>query len=203
MVDKLKVPQLRAIASPDRSTAIKARESWHVLGIISEFIEATEALTEFAEGPEHPQGAKTFNGKIHQCFGHQNISKLEGGRLNVVHRTSIEDGLYEVEADWESAVTEAVDTFVQIDVLVNNAGVLLFSELTKTSLEEYERVIRINQVGYVPGRPMRATSQLRCSTRAASTSTGWPEAGSWCARPGTARRCRPSTSPTRTTRWPG
>ncbi|MGE0799744.1 MAG: LOG family protein, partial [Lautropia sp.] len=43
---KLKVPQLRAIASPDRSTAIKARESWHVLGIISEFIEATEALAD-------------------------------------------------------------------------------------------------------------------------------------------------------------
>ena len=46
MVDKLKVPQLRAIATPDRSTAIKARESWHVLGIISEFIEATEALAD-------------------------------------------------------------------------------------------------------------------------------------------------------------
>ena len=46
MVNKLKVPQLRAIASPDRSTAIKARESWHVLGIISEFIEATETLAD-------------------------------------------------------------------------------------------------------------------------------------------------------------
>ncbi len=46
MVDKLKVPQLRALASPERSTAIKARESWHVLGIISEFIEATEALAD-------------------------------------------------------------------------------------------------------------------------------------------------------------
>jgi len=46
MVDKLKVPQLRALASPERSTAIKARESWHVLGIISEFIEATETLSD-------------------------------------------------------------------------------------------------------------------------------------------------------------
>ncbi len=46
MVNKLKVPQLRALASPERSTAIKARESWHVLGIISEFIEATEALAD-------------------------------------------------------------------------------------------------------------------------------------------------------------
>ena len=46
MVDKRKVPQLRALASPERSTAIKARESWHVLGIISEFVEATETLAD-------------------------------------------------------------------------------------------------------------------------------------------------------------
>ena len=63
-------------------------------------VEATEALTEFAEGPEHPQGPKTFNGKIHQCFGVQNISKVEGGRVNVVHKTSIEDGVYEPEGDY-------------------------------------------------------------------------------------------------------
>jgi branched-chain amino acid transport system substrate-binding protein len=63
-------------------------------------IEATEAMTSFAEGNEHPQGDKTFNGKIHQCFGHQNITKVTNGRGEVVHRTSIEDGLYEPEADY-------------------------------------------------------------------------------------------------------
>jgi branched-chain amino acid transport system substrate-binding protein len=66
----------------------------------AKLVEATEALTEFAEGPEHPQGRKVFNGKIHQVFGSQNISKLEGGRLNVVHKTAIEDGMYEPEADY-------------------------------------------------------------------------------------------------------
>jgi uncharacterized protein (TIGR00730 family) len=38
------IPQLREIASSERSTTLKARESWHILGIISEFIEATEKL---------------------------------------------------------------------------------------------------------------------------------------------------------------
>ncbi len=66
----------------------------------AKLVEATEALTEFAEGPEHPQGAKKFNGKIHQCFGIQNISKVEGGKLKVVHKTAIEDGLYEPEGDY-------------------------------------------------------------------------------------------------------
>ena len=35
---------MRAITDQDRSTSLKARESWHILGIISEFVEATERL---------------------------------------------------------------------------------------------------------------------------------------------------------------
>jgi len=63
-------------------------------------IETMEGFTGFNEGIAHPQGAKSFNGKIHQCFGQQFISKVSGGKFNVVHRTSIEDGLYEPEADY-------------------------------------------------------------------------------------------------------
>ncbi len=46
MTIRKKIPQLRAITQTERSTAVKARESWHVLGIISEFVEATEKLAE-------------------------------------------------------------------------------------------------------------------------------------------------------------
>jgi branched-chain amino acid transport system substrate-binding protein len=63
-------------------------------------IEATEGITDMEEGVEHPQGPKLFNGKIHQVFGRQSISVVENGRLNVVHKTAIEDGLYEPEADY-------------------------------------------------------------------------------------------------------
>jgi len=66
----------------------------------AKLIEAVESMTGFAEGNEHPQGEKTFVGKIHQAFGHQFISKVENGGLTVVHQTSIEDGLYEPEADY-------------------------------------------------------------------------------------------------------
>ena len=41
-----------------------------------------------------------FNGKTHQVFGHQYISKVEGGKLDVVHTTTIEDGLYPDEVDY-------------------------------------------------------------------------------------------------------
>ncbi len=99
----------------DISTAAHMFGCWETLYIIKQameaagyqgpadrakLVEATEALTEFAEGPEHPQGAKMFNAKIHQSFGHQNISQVSGGKLNVVHTTSIEDGMYEAEADY-------------------------------------------------------------------------------------------------------
>jgi branched-chain amino acid transport system substrate-binding protein len=63
-------------------------------------VEAVESLNRFEHGRNHPQGAKIFNGKIHQSFGHQHISRVENSRLNVVHTTSIEDGMYEPEADY-------------------------------------------------------------------------------------------------------
>ena len=99
----------------DISTAAHAVGCWKIQDVIKKamedagykgpedrgkLVEATEALTDFAEGPEHPQGPKSFNGKIHQVFGIQNISKVEGGKLKVVHKTSINDGLYEPEGDY-------------------------------------------------------------------------------------------------------
>jgi len=63
-------------------------------------IEAVEAMTDMPHSAEHPQGAKLFNGKTHQVFGHQYISKVEGSKLALAHTTSIEDTLYEDEVDY-------------------------------------------------------------------------------------------------------
>jgi len=63
-------------------------------------IEAVEAMTDIPQSREHPQGAKIFNGKTHQVFGHQYISRVEGGKLVKVHTTSIEDTLYPDEVDY-------------------------------------------------------------------------------------------------------
>ena len=68
----------------------------------AKFIEAIEAVTSFEESAAYPQGTKTFIGKTHQSFGRQFISKVEGGKLNVVHTTSIEDGMYDAAADYTS-----------------------------------------------------------------------------------------------------
>ncbi|MCH2186054.1 SDR family oxidoreductase [Myxococcota bacterium] len=50
------------------------------------------------------------------------------------------------EADWQSAVQRA-ESMGPLNVLVNNAAVVHFSALSQTSLEEYKRVVEINQVG--------------------------------------------------------
>lgn len=63
-------------------------------------IEAVEAMTEMPYSNEHPQGAKVFNGKTHQVFGPQYISKLEGGMLKLQHTTPIEAGFYPDEVDY-------------------------------------------------------------------------------------------------------
>jgi uncharacterized protein (TIGR00730 family) len=47
MLDQQKnIPTLRAITAQEQATKVKARESWHLWGIISEFVEAAERLAE-------------------------------------------------------------------------------------------------------------------------------------------------------------
>jgi 3alpha(or 20beta)-hydroxysteroid dehydrogenase len=58
------------------------------------------------------------------------------------------------ESDWASAVAWTLDRHGHLDVLVNNAGIWLQKTLEETSLDDYRRVVDINQVGVFLG--MRA-----------------------------------------------
>jgi len=66
----------------------------------TKLIEAVEAMTDMPHSREHPQGAKIFNGKTHQVFGHQYICQVKNSRLVLAHTTSIEDTFYPDETDY-------------------------------------------------------------------------------------------------------
>jgi len=51
------------------------------------------------------------------------------------------------EASWASLVADTLATWGRIDVLVNNAGILLFKTLQETARAEFEKVLHVNLIG--------------------------------------------------------
>src|SRR5579862_3401392 len=51
------------------------------------------------------------------------------------------------EADWASAVSAAVETYGRLTVLINNAGIVLKAPLEDMTLDQYMRVVSVNQAG--------------------------------------------------------
>jgi 3alpha(or 20beta)-hydroxysteroid dehydrogenase len=62
-----------------------------------------------------------------------------------------------LEAEWQDTVDALVAQYGRIDVLVNNAGVDLAKRFELTTLEDFERVVAINQTGVFLG--MRTVAQ--------------------------------------------
>lgn len=65
------------------------------------------------------------------------------------------------EEDWSRAVERCTDAFGSLDVLVNNAAVLLMKSLPDTELAEFRRVVEVNQVGTFLGMKAAAAPMRR------------------------------------------
>ncbi|WP_342387537.1 SDR family NAD(P)-dependent oxidoreductase [Salinicoccus bachuensis] len=55
------------------------------------------------------------------------------------------------EMEWKSAVDEIIDQFGRIDALVNNAGLFKRKTFRETTLEDYQQLINVNQLGVFMG----------------------------------------------------
>ena len=55
------------------------------------------------------------------------------------------------EAGWTETVAWAIERHGRLDVLVNNAGIWFGNSLDETTLEDYRRVVEINQIGVFLG----------------------------------------------------
>lgn len=86
------------------------------------------------------EGAKVVIADVLDDDGGKLAAELGDSALFVHHDVSD-------EASWHALLEKAIAKFGGVDVLVNNAGVLLFKSIAETSLADFERVIDINLVG--------------------------------------------------------
>lgn len=86
------------------------------------------------------EGAKVVIADLLEDEGRKLAQELGASALYVRHDVSD-------EASWNNVIEQTLQAFGEPDVLVNNAGVLLFRTLQETSKADFERVININLIG--------------------------------------------------------
>ena len=55
------------------------------------------------------------------------------------------------ESDWQALIATAQKNYGQIDVLVNNAGIAIFASIENTTLEQWDKINRINSTSVFLG----------------------------------------------------
>ncbi|MGV9450252.1 SDR family NAD(P)-dependent oxidoreductase [Streptomyces sp. NPDC003635] len=89
------------------------------------------------------------------------------------------------EEDWRAAVGAAKRAYGHIDGLVGNAGILRFNSLVDTPLDEFMRVVRVNQVGCFLGlrtvAPEMADGGTIVNTASYTGLTGMAAVGAYAA----------------------
>lgn len=90
------------------------------------------------------EGAKVVLTDLNEDAGQALAKEIGDAALFVRHDISNED-------DWKNVIARAQQRFGTINGLVNNAGILLMASVEDTSLEQWQKVLRINSDGYFLG----------------------------------------------------
>jgi len=98
------------------------------------------------------EGATVVLADVLDDIGRRTADEIQGARYLHLDVRS--------EADWQATVDSIVEHYGRVDVLVNNAGIDLAKRFEQTTLEEWERVVAINQTGVFLGMRTVARAML-------------------------------------------
>ena len=87
------------------------------------------------------EGARVVFGDVLDDKGAYVAAKLGEQSCRYIHHDVTS------ETDWAAAVALATDVFGQLDVLVNNAGILTFAAIADMPLADFRRILEVNAVG--------------------------------------------------------
>lgn len=90
------------------------------------------------------EGAKVVITDINDELGQKTANSLGDDVLFIKHDVS-------KEADWNHVIQEVINKWNRIDVLVNNAGITYNKTIDQISLEDYMKIVNINQVSVFLG----------------------------------------------------
>ncbi|HZA23083.1 MAG TPA: glucose 1-dehydrogenase, partial [Dehalococcoidia bacterium] len=93
------------------------------------------------------EGAKVVFGDILDDEGRRVEAQIRelGGEATYVHLDVTQ------ESDWRAAVDTAVKTYGKLNVLVNNAGILIRKNIEETTVEDWDRIMDVNAKGVFLG----------------------------------------------------
>jgi 3alpha(or 20beta)-hydroxysteroid dehydrogenase len=87
------------------------------------------------------EGAKVVLGDLLDDKGQALAAELGEDNCRYLHQDVTS------ETDWAATVAAAVDAFGRLNVLVNNAGILMHKKIAEMTLTEFRRVIDVNLIG--------------------------------------------------------
>jgi NAD(P)-dependent dehydrogenase (short-subunit alcohol dehydrogenase family) len=93
------------------------------------------------------EGAKVVIGDVRDEAGQKVEAEIRGvgGEVTYVHLDVTDEG------QWRAAVETAVQRYGKLDVLVNNAGILLRRSIEEMTGEEWDRIMAVNLKGVFLG----------------------------------------------------
>ena len=93
------------------------------------------------------EGAKVIVTDVNEEAGRENVEAInkDGGEAIFLKHDVAS------ESDWKQVVEKSVETYGKVNILVNNAGILLSKSLEDTTVDEWDLVMNINLKGVFLG----------------------------------------------------